>query len=64
MQSFCINRHHESVNGVFVDVSVRPIGLKELWELHWHRRWAKDRVAALTPVWPDWMRGFKDCALQ
>jgi prepilin-type N-terminal cleavage/methylation domain-containing protein len=64
MQSFCINRHNGSVNGVFMDLSVRPIGLKELWELHWHRQWAKDRVAALTPVWPDWMRSLKDYAPQ
>ena len=62
MQSFCINRHNGSVNGVFMDVSVRPIGLKELWELHWHRQWVKDSAAAGTPVWPDWMNNFKDYA--
>jgi hypothetical protein len=48
------------VNGVFIDGSVRPIGLKELWELHWHRQWSKDRATARTPLWPHWMRGFKD----
>ena len=62
MRSFCVNRHNGFVNGVFMDLSVRPIGLKELWELHWHKRWAKDRPAAATPVWPDWMRSFRDYA--
>jgi prepilin-type N-terminal cleavage/methylation domain-containing protein len=62
MRSFCINRHHGFVNGVFMDVSVRPIGLKELWEVHWHRQWLKERAAAGTPVWPDWMNSFRDYA--
>jgi prepilin-type N-terminal cleavage/methylation domain-containing protein len=62
MRSFCINRHNGVVNGVFMDLSVRPIGLKELWEVRWHRQWLKDRAAASTPVWPDWMRGFRDYA--
>lgn len=61
-RSFCINRHNGSVNSVFMDVSVRPVGLKELWELHWHRRWVADRTTAGTPVWPDWMRHLKDYA--
>ncbi|MCK4293182.1 MAG: prepilin-type N-terminal cleavage/methylation domain-containing protein [Planctomycetes bacterium] len=62
MGSFCINRHNGFINGVFMDTSVRPIGLKELWELHWHRKWRPDRRAAGTPVWPDWMKNFKDYA--
>ncbi|MCU0914137.1 MAG: type II secretion system GspH family protein [Planctomycetes bacterium] len=62
MRSFCINRHNGFVNGVFLDLSVRPIGLKELWELHWHRQWPKDRAAAHMPVWPQWMRSFREYA--
>jgi hypothetical protein len=62
MRSFCINRHHGTVNGVFVDTSVRSIGLKELWELHWHRQWSHERATSRTPVWPEWMSGFKDYA--
>jgi len=62
MRSFCINRHNGVVNGVFMDTSVRPIGLKELWEVHWHRQWIKDRARAATPVWPDWMKSFRDYA--
>ncbi len=45
MRSFCLNRHNGSVNGVFIDLSTRPMGLKELWEVHWHRQWAKNRAA-------------------
>jgi len=62
MGSFCIDRHNGFVNGVFVDFSVRSIGLKELWELRWYRGWPDDRRAAGTPVWPDWMENFKDYA--
>jgi prepilin-type N-terminal cleavage/methylation domain-containing protein len=62
MGSFCIDRHHGTVNGVFTDFSVRPIGLKELWELRWYKGWRKDRRLARTPVWPDWMKNFKDYA--
>ena len=48
------------VNGVFVDFSVRSIGLKELWDLKWYRGWREDRLNAGTPVWPEWMKNFKD----
>jgi len=61
----CINRHHGSINGLFLDFSVRPIGLKELWTLRWHLEW--DRAGPWTKAggvqpedWPRWMRGFKD----
>jgi len=62
MRSFCINRHHGFVNGVFMDTSVRPIGLKELWEVYWHKQWAQERATRGTPVWPEWMTSFKDYA--
>ena len=62
LRSFAINRHNGCVNGVFLDASVRRIGLKELWELRWHRLWLEDRVRSGTPIWPEWMRGLKDYA--
>ncbi len=62
MRSFCINRHNGSVNGVFMDTSVRPIGLKELWQVHWHRQWLRERATRGLPVWPEWMKPFKDYA--
>ncbi len=39
MRQFCINRHGGgTVNSLFLDWSVRKIGLKELWKLKWHRQ--------------------------
>ena len=54
---FCINRHEGFINGLFLDFSVRKIGLKELWKLKWHRN---SNLNAPAPEWPDWMKGFKD----
>jgi hypothetical protein len=62
LRSFCVNRHNGFVNSVFMDTSVRPVGLKELWELDWHRQWARDRAMARTPAWPEWMKNFRDYA--
>lgn len=57
LKRFCVNRHRERTNGVFLDFSVRPVGLKELWLIRWHRDWPTD---GQTPVWPEWMAGMKD----
>ena len=57
----CINRHSGFVNGIFLDYSVRQIGLKELWKLKWHR--AFDLNGGPTQnEWPEWMKNFKDYA--
>lgn len=65
LHNFCINRHDGSVNGLFMDWSVRKVGLKELWTLKWHREfdtkneWTK--AGGVQPEdWPEWMRNFKD----
>ncbi|MGD8499791.1 MAG: type II secretion system protein [Phycisphaerales bacterium] len=65
MAPFCINRHNGHVNGLFLDWSVRKIGLKELWTLKWYaefdtaNRWT--RAGGVQPEdWPRWMRNFKD----
>jgi prepilin-type N-terminal cleavage/methylation domain-containing protein len=57
IQRFCINRHNGFVNGVFLDGAVRKIGLKELWRLKWHEDFNTNNP---PPVWPEWMRRFKD----
>jgi len=57
MRRFCVNRHNRVVNILFADFSVRKIGLKQLWTLKWHRGYD---VNADPPVWPDWMRKFKE----
>ena len=61
----CINRHDPGINVVFMDWSVRKVGLKELWTLKWHRQfdtsgpWTK-AGGVLPEDWPKWMRKFKD----
>jgi len=65
MGNLAINRHNEHVNGLFLDWSVRKIGLKELWTLKWHLQFdtanAWTKAAGVQPEdWPHWMRGFKD----
>jgi len=65
MSPFCMNRHNGHVNAVFLDWSVRKIGLKELWTLKWYAEF--DRAGPWTKAggmqpedWPKWMRKFKD----
>ena len=59
MGNFCINRHNGAINGVFLDFTVRKIGLKELWKLKWHREF--DTNAGPTEgEWPDWMKNSKE----
>jgi len=65
MARCCINRHNGAVNALFMDFSVRKVGLKELWTLKWHRAfntngpWTK--AGGMRPNdWPAWMRSFKD----
>jgi prepilin-type N-terminal cleavage/methylation domain-containing protein len=58
MKPFCIGRHGRAMtNCLFMDWSVRPVGLKELWKLKWHRKFDTN---AASPVWPEWMKGLKD----
>ncbi len=52
MRHFCIDRHGGTTNGTFMDLSVRKIGLRELWKLKWHR--ASD-TGAPEPGWPEWI---------
>jgi len=61
----CTDRHNGGINGLFMDWSVRKVGLKELWTLKWHREfdtandWTK-AGGAHPEDWPEWMRRFKD----
>jgi prepilin-type processing-associated H-X9-DG protein len=65
IHNFCMNRHQEYVNGLFLDWSVREVGLKELWTLNWYTefnragRWTK--AGGVQPdQWPKWMRKLRD----
>lgn len=56
MRRICTDRHATgSTNWVFADYSVRPVGLKQLWQTRWHKNW-KPR----TPAWPTWMQKYPD----
>ena len=57
MRHFCIDRHNGRINGVFLDWSVRTIGLKGLWKLKWHREFD---TSGWPGTWPDWMKDFSD----
>jgi len=68
MNRFCINRHQQGINGIFLDYSIRKVWLKELWTLKWGRNfnmvnpWTK--AGGVRPEdwasWGDgWMANFK-----
>jgi prepilin-type processing-associated H-X9-DG protein len=64
-EAMCINRHNGNMGVLFLDWSVRSVGLKALWTLKWNLRfntagpWMK--AGGVEPEdWPAWMRGFKD----
>jgi len=57
MRLFCIDRHEGGINGVFLDLSARKIGLKELWKLKWHKDYD---TSGYKGVWPQWMQKYKD----
>jgi prepilin-type N-terminal cleavage/methylation domain-containing protein/prepilin-type processing-associated H-X9-DG protein len=63
--SCCINRHNGGVNCLFLDWSVRKVGLKELWKLKWTPEFNTNGPWTLAggvqpEQWPPWMRSFKD----
>ncbi len=65
MMHFAINRHSIGTNMLFMDFSVRKVGLKELWTLKWHRKFPQNgpltRAGGVQPSdWPEWMQPFKD----
>lgn len=53
MRHFCIDRHEGGTNGIFMDLAVKKIGLKQLWTLKWHRG---SDLNAPAPEWPEWMQ--------
>lgn len=62
---FCIDRHDGGINGVFLDMSVRKVGLKELWTLKWHREFDTAGPwtlagGVLPSDWPEWLQGMED----
>jgi prepilin-type N-terminal cleavage/methylation domain-containing protein/prepilin-type processing-associated H-X9-DG protein len=65
MGRFCKNRHEGYINCLFLDFSVKKIGLKQMWTLKWNRQFdtcgSWTQCGGVQPSkWPQWMRGFKD----
>ena len=59
MNRFCIDRHQQAINGVFLDYSAGKIWLKSLWRLKWAKNFD---LAAPLPNWQTeapWMASFK-----
>jgi prepilin-type N-terminal cleavage/methylation domain-containing protein/prepilin-type processing-associated H-X9-DG protein len=61
----CMDRHTGHVNYLFADLSVRRVGLKELWTFKWNRQfntanaWTR-QGGVRSEDWPDWLKPFKD----
>ena len=65
IQRHCVNRHRGTVNSLFLDYSVRPVGLKELWKLKWNRNYdTANSGPRKSNRWPDWMKGFENFTLK
>ena len=69
MMHFALKRHATGTNVLFMDWSVRPVGLKELWTFKWSRQyntvnpWTKAggvRPEDWTNYGNGWMAKFKD----
>jgi len=58
MMHFAVDRHQGKVNSLFLDYSVRTVGLKELWRLKWNKSY---NTSLLPPnAWPDWMENLPE----
>jgi prepilin-type N-terminal cleavage/methylation domain-containing protein len=64
---WCVDRHALSINLLFLDWSVRKVGLRQLWQLRWNREKESDGSSswgnpAVVPdpkdatQWPEWLR--------
>jgi len=65
IRPFCIPRHGAFINTLFMDWSVRKVGVREIWTLKWHPDfntrgpWTRSGGAA-SENWPAWLRKFKE----
>jgi prepilin-type N-terminal cleavage/methylation domain-containing protein/prepilin-type processing-associated H-X9-DG protein len=63
MKRACLDRHNGAINMGFVDLSVRKVGLQQLWILKWHRLfdtsgpWSK-WGGVQRDDWPEWMQAY------
>jgi len=59
MNRFCINRHQQAINGVFLDYHVDKIWLKQLWHVRWSKRFDVNKPGPNWPTEAPWMISFK-----
>jgi prepilin-type N-terminal cleavage/methylation domain-containing protein/prepilin-type processing-associated H-X9-DG protein len=65
IRPFCIPRHGGFINGLFMDWSVRKVGIREIWTLEWSPAfntrgpWTRSGGAS-SESWPLWLRKFKE----
>jgi len=62
---FMFNRHDGGINFLFMDLSVRKIGLKEIYTLKWNREFRTNGPWTLAggadrAKWPDWLKDFRE----
>ncbi len=56
MKLFCMPRHNGGINVVFLDMSVRHVPMKELWQLKWHKKFnLANQYSGPAAPWPEWM---------
>lgn len=60
MGRFCLNRHREAINVLFMDWSVRPVALKQLWRLRWYRGYPGNCRPPNWSLEAPWMAGFRE----
>lgn len=65
IRPFCIPRHGGFINSLFMDWSIRKVGIKQLWTLEWypgfdtHGPWTRaGNTGSIN--WPAWMQRLKD----
>ena len=56
LKRICHDRHHGGINVAFMDLSVRRVGMKGLWQLKWHRQF--DTNVYHTMDWPKWIQRY------
>jgi prepilin-type N-terminal cleavage/methylation domain-containing protein len=65
MKRLCVNRRDGFTNGLFMDWSIRKMGLKQLYTFKWNREFDTGGIwttaGGVRPGdWPRWMRKFKE----
>ena len=65
IKRICVNRHDGFTNGLFMDWSIRKMGLKQVYTFKWNRGFDTRGIwttagGVRREDWPQWMRRFND----